>query len=449
MHVVGVSSLAAGHLTLVPALRAELDALGRQDLMIVVGGVIPAQDFDALRAAGADAIYPPGTVISRAAIDLVARPARAARVRQVDVADLAAGVRAGSRQHVARAITLLESTRTDHRERAAELLVSIADATGGVGAGRHQRGARCRQVDLHQRDGMPAGRARPRVAVVAVDPTSRRTGGSILGDRTRMAELAASEAAFIRPSPSGSQLGGVARATRESMLVLEAAGYDVVIVETVGVGQNEIAVSEMVDTFLLLTLARAGDQLQGIKRGILELADVIAVNKADGDGEGPARGAARELAGAMRMMMPGPATRRPPVLTCSAQTGAGPGRGVVGGARAPRAPGGRGVARGAPGAPAAGLDVGDGRRPAARRGARRPQRRAQRVEVERAVRAGELSAVDGTARILELYVADLRTHRRLSAVGLDHGRVAERLTSRDRMDGFSAVPPGRRVAAAG
>ena len=162
-----------------------------------------------------------------------------------------------------------------------------------------------------------------RVAVVAVDPSSRRTGGSILGDRTRMAGLAASEAAFVRPSPSGRQLGGVARATRESMLVLEAAGHDVVIVETVGVGQNEIAVSEMVDTFLLLTLARSGDQLQGIKRGILELADVIAVNKADGDGEGPARVAARELAGALRLMMPGPAVRRPPVLTCSARTGAG------------------------------------------------------------------------------------------------------------------------------
>ena len=182
-----------------------------------------------------------------------------------------------------------------------------------------------------------------------------------------MADLAASEAAFIRPSPSGSQLGGVARATRESMLVLEAAGYDVVIVETVGVGQNEIAVSEMVDTFLLLTLARAGDQLQGIKRGILELADVIAVNKADGDGAGPARVAARELSGAMRLMMPGPAARRPAVLTCSAQTGDGPRRGLVGRARAPRAPGVAGLARGAPGPSAAGLDVGDGRRAPARR----------------------------------------------------------------------------------
>ena len=203
VHVVGVSSLAAGHLTLVPALRAELDALGRQDLMIVVGGVIPAQDFEALRAAGADAIYPPGTVISRAAIDLVDDAARAARVTAVDVADLAAGVRAGSRQHVARAITLLESTRPDHRERAAELLISLADATGGAvrvgisgvpGAGKSTfiNAMGCRLVERGNR-----------VAVVAVDPTSRRTGGSILGDRTRMAELAASEAAFIRPEPLG------------------------------------------------------------------------------------------------------------------------------------------------------------------------------------------------------------------------------------------------------
>lgn len=240
----------------------------------------------------------------------------------VDVAELAAEVRAGSRGHIARAITLLESSRPDHRVAARELLAELAAYTGaavrvgitgvpGAGKSTFINALGCRLIKQGRR-----------VAVVAVDPSSRRTGGSILGDRTRMAELAANEAAFVRPSPSGRHLGGVARATRESMLVLEAAGYDVVIVETVGVGQNEIAVSEMVDTFLLLTLARAGDQLQGIKRGILELADVIAVNKADGDGEIPARGAARELAGAMRMMLPGD-QRRPPVLTCSALTGVG------------------------------------------------------------------------------------------------------------------------------
>ena len=194
---------------------------------------------------------------------------------------------------MARAITLLESTRADHREQAAELLISIADATGGAvrvgisgvpGAGKSTfiDALGCRLVERGHR-----------VAVLAVDPTSRRTGGSILGDRTRMAELAASEAAFIRPSPSGSQLGGVARATRESMLVLEAAGYDVVLVETVGRRPERDRRRPRWSTPSCCSpWPGAGDQLQGIKRGILELADVIAVNKADGDGEGagPRRG---------------------------------------------------------------------------------------------------------------------------------------------------------------
>lgn len=162
-----------------------------------------------------------------------------------------------------------------------------------------------------------------RIAVLAVDPSSSRTGGSILGDRTRMAELTASDQAFVRPSPSGGQLGGVARATRESMIVVEAAGFDVVLVETVGVGQSEVTVAGMVDTFLLVTLARAGDQLQGIKRGILEIADVITVNKADGEHEGDARVAARELRTAMRLIYSDPNARRPPVLTSSSYTGMG------------------------------------------------------------------------------------------------------------------------------
>uniref|UniRef100_UPI00201ADF57 methylmalonyl Co-A mutase-associated GTPase MeaB n=1 Tax=Modestobacter marinus TaxID=477641 RepID=UPI00201ADF57 len=158
-----------------------------------------------------------------------------------------------------------------------------------------------------------------KVAVLAVDPSSARSGGSILGDKTRMARLAVDPAAFIRPAPTAGTLGGVAQATRESMVVVEAAGYDVVLVETVGVGQSEVAVAEMVDTFLFLTLARTGDQLQGIKRGILEIADVIAVNKADGPGEVDARRAARELAGALRMLRGEPV----PVLTCAGLSGAG------------------------------------------------------------------------------------------------------------------------------
>jgi LAO/AO transport system kinase len=162
-----------------------------------------------------------------------------------------------------------------------------------------------------------------RVAVLAVDPSSTRTRGSILGDKTRMGRLANDPNAFVRPSPSAGTLGGVARATRETIVLMEAAGFDVVIVETVGVGQSEVTVAAMVDTFLLLTIARTGDQLQGIKKGILELADVVAVNKTDGPHEADARTAARDLRGALRMLTPTSASWRPPVLPCSAQTGAG------------------------------------------------------------------------------------------------------------------------------
>lgn len=249
------------------------------------------------------------------------------------VAELADGVRARSRAHIARAITLVESSRPDHRERSRALLAALGPDGGGA-AGSDAGSAAGLRVGI---TGIPgAGKSTfidalgtrlvergHRVAVLAVDPSSSRSGGSVLGDRTRMARLTASDDAFVRPSPSGRHLGGVARATRESMVVLEAAGFDVVVVETVGVGQSEVAVAEMVDTFLLLALARGGDQLQGIKRGILEMADLIAVNKADGPHESDAWVAARELSGAMRLMNPDPDARRPPVLTCSAQTGAG------------------------------------------------------------------------------------------------------------------------------
>ena len=162
-----------------------------------------------------------------------------------------------------------------------------------------------------------------RVAVLAVDPSSSRTGGSILGDKTRMARLAASDKAFIRPSPTSGRLGGVTRATRQAILVVEAAGFDVVFVETVGVGQSEAAVAGMVDTFLLLMLARTGDSLQGIKKGVLELADVIAINKADGDRATEAAAAAKELAAALHFVAPSPYGWDPPVVTCSAVEGDG------------------------------------------------------------------------------------------------------------------------------
>ncbi|MFE3292704.1 methylmalonyl Co-A mutase-associated GTPase MeaB, partial [Rhodococcus sp. NPDC059234] len=157
-----------------------------------------------------------------------------------------------------------------------------------------------------------------KVAVLAVDPSSTRTGGSILGDKTRMQNLSVEPNAFIRPSPTSGTLGGVAKATRETIVLLEAAGYDVILVETVGVGQSEVTVANMVDTFTFLTLARTGDQLQGIKKGVLELADIVTVNKADGKHAIEAKAAARELAGALRLIYPHDALWKPPVLTMSA-----------------------------------------------------------------------------------------------------------------------------------
>lgn len=313
------------------------------------------------------------------------------------------GIRAGSRTHIARAITLVESTRPDHRERARALLAELTAYTGsavrvgisgvpGAGKSTFVNALGVRLID-----------AGHKVAVVAVDPSSRRTGGSILGDRTRMGELSASDHAFVRPSPSGRHLGGVARATRESMLVLEAAGFDVVIVETVGVGQNEIAVSEMVDTFLLLTLARAGDQLQGIKRGILELADVIAVNKADGDGEMPAKGAAKDLASAMRLMLPGADVRRPAVLTCSALTGSGLDEvweAVLEHRAHLESEGSLEVRRAQQQQDWMWALVDAHLTDAVRAAARVKEQRAQ---IEAAVRSGELSAVDAAAKILDAF----------------------------------------------
>jgi hypothetical protein len=224
--------------------------------MIVVGGVIPPQDFDELRAAGAAAIFGPGTVIPDAAYDLLIDWPPAARppvppvpplppVPPVgdppDVARYADAVLAGSRAAIARAITLVESSRPDHRVLAQHVLTRLLPHAGPGPAGRHHRRPRRRQVHLHRRLGGQLIDQGHRVAVLAVDPSSSRSGGSILGDKTRMTRLATDPNAFVRPSPTAGTLGGVARATRESLVVMAAAGYDILLVETVGVGQSETA----------------------------------------------------------------------------------------------------------------------------------------------------------------------------------------------------------------
>ena len=238
--------------------------------------------------------------------------------RAVDVDALAEGVLAGDRSTLARAITLVESTRPDHREAAQQLLLQLTPHSGrsfrvgitgvpGVG-----KSTTIEALGMHLID------KGHRVAVLAVDPSSTRTGGSILGDKTRMGQLSSSPDAYVRPSPTSGTLGGVTKATRETIVLVEAAGYDVVLVETVGVGQSEVSVAGMVDTFTFLTLARTGDSLQGIKKGVLELAEIVVVNKADGKHKIEAKGAARELRNALDLIYGHDALWTPPVLTMSA-----------------------------------------------------------------------------------------------------------------------------------
>ncbi|MGC0364073.1 LAO/AO transport system kinase [Rhodococcus sp. 27YEA15] len=241
----------------------------------------------------------------------------------IDIDSLAEAVRANQRAGLARAITLVESTRDDHRALAQQLLLKLLPEAGGA----HRIGitgvpgvGKSTFIDAL---GMYLLGKGHRVAVLAVDPSSTRTGGSILGDKTRMARLTVEKNAYIRPSPTSGTLGGVAKATRETIVLLEAAGFDVILVETVGVGQSEVTVANMVDCFTFLTLARTGDQLQGIKKGVLELADLVAVNKADGKHEREAKGAARELAGALRLIYPHDAIWKPPVITMSGLEGIG------------------------------------------------------------------------------------------------------------------------------
>ena len=248
------------------------------------------------------------------------RQARSPRGLSVD--EYAAGILARDRSTLARAITLIESVRADHQAMARELVHRMLPhagrsvrlgVTGAPGVGK--------SAFIDAFGIMLTGRGH-RVAVLSIDPSSAKSGGSLLGDKTRMAQLAADPNAFIRPSPSGLMLGGIARQTRETMLLCEAAGYDLVLIETVGVGQSEGAVAEMTDFLLVLLTAGAGDELQGLKRGLLELADLLAITKADGGNIAAAREAAARYAYAMHVLA-GPEREHPPVVTCSALQGEG------------------------------------------------------------------------------------------------------------------------------
>ncbi len=240
-----------------------------------------------------------------------------------DIATLARRVREGDRATLARAITLIESRRADHQKRARALVQELLPSTGRairVGITGAPGVGKSLTIDTLGSHLTAQGR---KVAVLAVDPSSTRSGGSILGDKTRMARLAVDDNAFVRPSPSSGTLGGVAAKTRETMLICEAAGFDVVLVETVGIGQSETAVADMTDFFLALMLPGAGDELQGIKKGLVELADMIAVNKADGDNVRRAKAAAAEYRGALHILNPRSPNWTPPVVTYSALTGEG------------------------------------------------------------------------------------------------------------------------------
>jgi len=231
--------------------------------------------------------------------------------------DYVSGIRGGDRAMLARAITLIESRHRRDRAAAAKLLQDLLPDTGGacrIGMTGSPGAGKSTVIDQLGTDLTKGGH---KVAVLAVDPTSQRTGGSILGDKTRMARLAANDRAFIRPSPSAGTLGGVTRTTRETMLLCEAAGFDVIIVETVGVGQSEVAVANMVDFFLVLLLPGAGDDLQGLKKGVLELADMIAVNKADGDNVDRACKTANDYCNALHILTPPSPNWRAPVITIS------------------------------------------------------------------------------------------------------------------------------------
>jgi len=235
----------------------------------------------------------------------------------IDMDSLASSIKEGNRTALARAITLIESKRHDHQAQAQDLLQSLLSFTGKarrIGITGVPGVGKSTLIDTLGSNLTSAGH---KVAVLAVDPSSQRTGGSILGDKTRMERLSVDRSAFIRPSPASGTLGGVTRKTRETILLCEAAGFDIIMVETVGIGQSETAVADMVDFFLVLMLMGAGDELQGIKKGVIEIADMIAVNKADGVNETRANKAAAEYRGALNILTPVSPNWSPPVITIS------------------------------------------------------------------------------------------------------------------------------------
>ncbi len=240
-----------------------------------------------------------------------------------DIERLTRDIRAGDRTALSRAITLVESKRADHRQTATALTQALLPATGKavrVGITGSPGVGKSTLIDAL---GSLLTQQSRKVAVLTVDPSSRRTGGSILADKTRMARLAGDANAFIRPSPASGTLGGVAAKTRETMLLCEAGGYDVVLVETMGVGQSEIAVADMTDFFLVLVLPGGGDEWQGLKKGVVELADMIAINKADGDNLARAKITAAEYGAALHILSSSSPNWTPPVITCSALSGDG------------------------------------------------------------------------------------------------------------------------------
>lgn len=324
------------------------------------------------------------------------------------IEDRAARLLAGDRTALARAITLIESTRPDHRREAEALLERVLPASGEsirLGISGSPGVGKSTFIEAFGQKIIAAGH---RVAVLAVDPSSRRTGGSILGDKTRMQELSRAPEAFIRPSPSGGTLGGVARRTREAIVLCEAAGFDVILVETVGVGQSETTVAEMVDLFMLLLSPAGGDELQGIKKGVVELAELIVVNKADGDLFATAQRTVADYRGALRLIRPLSSAWTPEVLPASAVTGAGLDTvwgTVLRHAAALAETGEKQDRRGAQAQSALWADIGDSLLEALKR---RPQIAARIPDIEASVRCGALMPTAGARQLLELFLGEPR-----------------------------------------